>query len=541
MRHRAGAVVVAASIVYLVAANVIWIAHDTRPPFWDMALHQTIALKVYDAVASAGPAAIASIPSLTGQYPPLYHSIVAVFYGVFGKTVDAAQYANLAAVALLAIATYHLGLRLSAPGGQNAAAAAAVLVSFYPMMLWLSRETVIDYWLTAMVALAVWRLYATAEFSDRQASVVFGLVCGLGMLTKWTFPLFVAAPAAWLARKNPRNAAIAAVIAAAIAAAWYLPAVPTLAGFLRTNMAGALAEGDPDRLSLQAVIFYIRAMAGYQLFLPLFAAFVAGAVLVARDVGFLRGHRPRLQLRQAAVGAVYDRARGSGAKAWAPILLWLIGGWLGLMLFQNKDPRYSAPLLPAVALITARLFQNRARFALAMAPLLLFQHYLVSFGIPQLPETVVLSKGRDGPLPWNWNLYTQTYFGLWGRPLKQDWPISQVLDAVSAAPSKAEFTGHPVRLGIIPEMPRFDPYAFEFYIALRKLPVVVNRIRTADAGVLADNDYILTSPSAPRWSFLPDPKDADAAIHARPEMFQFVARFALPDGDVVELYKVRGR
>ena len=54
-----------------------------------------------------------------------------------------------------------------------------------------------------------------------------------------------------------------------------------------------------------------------------------------------------------------------------------------------------------------------------MMALLLVQHYLVSFGVRRLPETVVLAKGIEGPLSWNWNLYTQRYFDLWGNARKR--------------------------------------------------------------------------------------------------------------------------
>src|SRR5262249_42511355 len=146
-------------------------------------------------------------------------------------------------------------------------------------------------------------------------------------------------------------------------------------------------------------------------------------------------------------------------RAWMPVVLWALSGWLGLMLFQNKDPRYSAPLLPAIALITARVFQKREALFLPLIPLLLFQHYLVSFGVPQLPASVAVMKGVNGPLSWDWNLYTQRYFGLWGPPANEDWKIEHVLQTVSQ--------GGDVRLGMVPDIPRFDAQAFEFYITLR--------------------------------------------------------------------------
>ena len=36
----------------------------------------------------------------------------------------------------------------------------------------------------------MWALIKTKELSDRRWSIVFGVLAGIGMLTKWTFPFF---------------------------------------------------------------------------------------------------------------------------------------------------------------------------------------------------------------------------------------------------------------------------------------------------------------------------------------------------------------
>ena len=502
MRHR---FLLAASFLYLMAANLIWITRDTRPPFWDMAVHQSGALRIYEAFANLGIRAVAAIPGLTGPYPPFYHSVVAGFYALFGRSVDAAQWANIPAIALLMAATYGLGRTLLKP---LPAAAAAVIVNFYPILVWLSRETLIDYLLTSIVALAMWLLVRTNEFSDRKRSIVFGIACGLGMLTKWTFVLFVALPALWFARKNLKNAALSAGIAAALAAYWYVTAARAMIQLLSVNSAGAANEGESSRLSLEAVIFYIRAMEGYQLFFVLFAAFVVGAFLLTRN---------------------FDRA-------WIPVVLWLVGGWLGLMLFQNKDPRYSAPLLPAVALITAQIFERKQILIAVLMPLLIFQHYMISFGISQLPPSVVLASGVEGPIPWRWNLYTQTDHGLWGPPAREDWQIRHILDRISTV------NGRPVRLGMVPDIPRFDSSAFEFYIRLWKLPVTIQRVVSFDEGVIANNDYIVVSEKdrgfEPGSFFTSDLPKINQYVSGHPESFRIVDSFPLPNGDVIRLYKV---
>ncbi len=116
MRHR---VLLFLSGAYLIATNLVWIAYDTRPPFWDMAAHQSAALRIYEAFRTTSVIdAMASVGvGLTGYYPPLYQSIVALFYSVFGRSVDAALWANLPAVLLLMIATYGIGKTVLSPIG----------------------------------------------------------------------------------------------------------------------------------------------------------------------------------------------------------------------------------------------------------------------------------------------------------------------------------------------------------------------------------------------------------------------------------------
>jgi len=503
VRHR---FLLAASFLYLVAANLIWIARDTRPPYWDMADKQIGALRIYDAFAMSGVGAILQVPFLTGSYPPLYQSIIAVFYRLFGKTIDAAQWANLPAMALLFVATYYIGRSKLKPFG---AATAAVIVNFCPLLLWLSRETMIDYWLTAVVALAIWLLMRTNDFSDRRRSAVFGVVCGLGMLMKWTFLFFVFLPFLWSARKNVKNAAIAASIGIGIAAYWYIFAAQAILRLLSINSAQSAVEGDPNRFSLAAFTFYIRALEGSQLFLPLFIAFVAGLILLVINFN----------------------------RQWIPILLWIAGGWLGLLLFENKDPRYTAPFLPAVALITAQVFQRKEFLVSVLLPLLLVQHYLVSFGIPQLPPAIVLAKGGDGPIAYDWNVYTQRYFG-WGPPAAEDWKVEYVLDRVTSSQN-----GN-VRLGMVPDIPRFDTLAFEFYVTLRKVPVVVSRLVTFDEQSIANNDYILISEKVegfePGSYFTPELKYINQYVRHRVDLFHIVESFSLPNGDTIYLYKVGG-
>jgi hypothetical protein len=208
------------------------------------------------------------------------------------------------------------------------------------------------------------------------------------------------------------------------------------------------------------------------------------------------------------------------------------------MMLPNKDPRYSAPLLPAVAVVIAAAFGGTKRqgtLRAALPAFLLFQHIAVSFGIPSLPDRIVLAKGPAGPVPYDWNLYTQTYFGLWGQPEDQDWRIEHVLEVVTA---NAVQLNHPVRLGLIPDLPRFDLPAFRYYISLDKLPVVIDRVFAAEETALLQHDYILSSLGAQTAFGSPAPHAAEinAYILFHPDRFRMIDRFLLPNGEGIRLY-----
>jgi len=515
MRHR---ILLACAFLYLTISNIIWIAWDTRPPFWDMAVHQTGALRILNAISEQGLGGLTSLGYATDFYPPLFHSVVAVFYAIVGVSPDAAQLANIPATAILLGSTYWIGRRLVSP---ITGAVAATLLGFYPLMIWLSREAAIDYWLTAMVALGFALLIETDSFQNPRMSVLFGFVCGLGMLTKWTFVLFLLFPALWMAQRHFKQAMGSAAVATLVASIWYLPQFNSLGSFLALNTAGGVSEGDPTRISWQAIVFYVRALEGYQLFLPLFVLFLVGLVLTLKDFN----------------------------PQWIPLFLWLFGGWVGLLLFVNKDPRYSVPILPAVAIISAtaiaaaapdpgrsglfRFLQERA--LLVLVPFLMFEHYMISFGIPRIPDSIVIVEGVDGPLRWDWYLYSQRYFDLWGPPAREDWKIEHVLDRVTAGAS-----GQPMRLGMIPDIPRFDAAAFGFYILARRDPVEMWRLTAPDPDTIRSSDYILLSELAQGYEGL-EPAGAEAVsqfVLERPSEFELLESFPLPNGDVIRLYQV---
>src|SRR5262249_15759845 len=150
-------------------------------------------------------------------------------------------------------------------------------------------------------------------------SRLFGLLCALGLLTKWLFAAFIAFPflvvivrnRIWKEEERLINAVQSLMLATAIAGLWYVPNLATLIRYFAQNAQIGALEGEPPVWSFQSFIYFLRLLEGYQLYALLF-------ILVVGGVGFIFS-RPALKDGVLFVSIV-------------------VGGWLGMTLLRTKDP-----------------------------------------------------------------------------------------------------------------------------------------------------------------------------------------------------------
>jgi 4-amino-4-deoxy-L-arabinose transferase-like glycosyltransferase len=496
--------------------NILWMARDTRPPVWDMAMHQSYALNYL-------PGRSQGLPTWqrSGTYPPLVHMAIASCYMLLHPGPHVAALVNCPATLLLLWAVYELGVALA---GRAAARWAAFLTAAVPLLLWLSRETVLDYWLAAWFALALLVLHRSRGFRSKQLSLLFGVVLAAGMLTKWLFAGLIAAPVAcvcvrqgvWKERGRAVNALDALIVAGIVAAPWYLPNLPALVQYFRENMAIGAREGEPAVLSFQSLIYYLRLLEGWQLFALLFAVCVAGSVLSLR--------KRLLSDRGFWVAAV-------------------TGGWLVLTLLRTKDPRFTLPLLGPM-MIGAGAWLASWRRGMAntavkgvLACLLCAQAYAINFGIAWLPRSIVLARGYQGSLRWDWNLYLQDYFDILGPPRRQDWQQQAILRRL--ADHARDHGIHP-SLAIVPDLPRFS--AANFLLEARLLGMDVSVDHPQGSGDLRTFDrfnYVVMVPGdqGMPWSTRAS-LDMNRTIVDEHEVFRIIELYRLPNGDYARLYFV---
>ena len=153
------------------------------------ALYLSGSLRIYDALTQRGIGGFfQEFQSIFTIRAPLITALPAPFYFIFGRRWHAAFLVNLVALVGLFSATFLIGRRW---WGLRAGLLAVAIVGSMPLMYGLARWFLVDYALTAMVAIAVWLSLETDYLKQRTAAVLFGITCGLGLLLKVSFAIFL--------------------------------------------------------------------------------------------------------------------------------------------------------------------------------------------------------------------------------------------------------------------------------------------------------------------------------------------------------------
>ncbi len=426
----------AALVAALALVTALWVSLDRRPPEFDHANHLERALRCYRTLAGGGPHPLQAILLESSFYPPLVPCLTGLLYFVAPVVPLTAQAVMLAFLALGVAAILALGRRLH---GVETGLLAAFLFATAPFVVFSLTNFQLDLPLSAMVALALHALARTDAFSRGAWCVILGIVLGLGMLTKPPFATYVLPAMLWLAwrawrapdrRRRVALLGVALVIGAALALPWYGPrllGLPLQA--LNRSFKQAAEVGQAGALTPAGLLFYPR------VFLPQF--------------GLLAG-----PLCAWGLWAV-SRERGARVYLWLSTLV----PFLLYSLIQNKNLRYTLPILPAAALVAAvgvqslgRVWRRAAIWAcLAVGAL---QVSMTAFALPRPPVLALFLT----PLPISF------------PPSPADWQEDRVLDDLVRASS-----GRPATVAVVPNYNFFSVSNFRYEALRRGLPLQMTR------------------------------------------------------------------
>ncbi len=528
-----------AIFVVLSASTALWTLKDRTPPPWDPADHISAAYDYYRPLAHLDLTGFYHELFIeTHYYAPFVHLITSAVFLVAGASRLTGIVVNLLSLAAMLAAIYRIDRMLYEETDQrrhliSPGVLAALMASCYHFMAWLIHDAFLDYPLAALVTVSFALLIRAGDFRDRRAAVWFGVVAGLGMLTKQTFAFFLLLPSLYAAfnvlrsrdRKAIINLALAVIVALAVAAVWYGPHLDDVIEIYRINKEGAISENEAPVLSFMSNVFYSHSLLSAQMQGPLAALFLFG------------------------LGWSLIRFRKQNVM----IYLWLISGIGSFSLIANKDVRYTVPVLPAAALISVCWLhasrkgeERRHKLRRALKPALAAASAawaLVSFFNAQWP-----SEGMgyyiDTPR-FRWMVFARNYYGFDHRPLPDDWGVPDaVRTLVELHPTvKARFDGSPpgqsdeqAMLGVVVNLPYLNPSSFTLYSRLlapeRAGPPLV-RIDSLVADSSLDRlemcRYLLVRTGLDRaeWSSSAE-RQAEELIRNNPTRFTRVAAFPIP-------------
>ncbi len=405
--------------------HLVWLALDEQPQVWDMAHHQIRGWESLQALAAGRLPE--DFSSLSSYYPPLYYLQEMVVLYLWPNRDALVFLSNLPGLVMLFGGIWWLASRCLTRG---AAPWAALLAWCFPLVAWTSRFSLLDVALGGWVMLALCLVVKSRRLERKGYSLLLGLVIAAGLLTKWTFILFLVFPLVWaLVHSRDRKRSLLNLVDAGLVAAplvfwWYLPNARNLVERFTLTMQAAGWEQDPGLESLLGWLYYPRSLASYYLFLPLTTLFVLGL--------FLKSDRKQ------------ERTPEVSLIRWT---FW--GGLLLLTLLEAKDPRYVLPLAGPLAILILQPWDRRQWIVRLAASVALLQFLAVSFPLPLVSGKLALFQVRDDGdyrgAGREWVLFASSYFDVAGPPRRENWRHREILEqipegaAVGFVPDLAHF------------------------------------------------------------------------------------------------------
>ena len=318
---KGGASLVTVAFVILAIVAGVWLVIDRHPPEWDHANHLERAVLCARDLAAGD---VSSIILRSAFYPPLVPCLAGLLSRVVPSDVAAAQTVMLGFLALGMAAIYLIGRERV---DDTTGVMAAVIFGSAPFVVFNTVRFQLDLPLTAIVALACWIVLRVDGFTHRGWSLALGAVVGLGLLTKPPFPVYVVPAGMWAfvtgrGRGRLVNALLATLTAVLVSLAWYGPRLMGMpAQIANRSFKQAAESGHPDPLSWTALSIYPVTL----------STFFGAAASILLVIGLVVAWRRRLWLELASV--------------LVPFVLFLA--------IQNKNARYTLPILPMASVVAA--------------------------------------------------------------------------------------------------------------------------------------------------------------------------------------------
>ena len=403
-----------AILCFFAAANIIWIHIDTAPPSWDQAHYLFKSEMYYHTLIEDGVVSFfKSFPDIFKTKAPLITVMPIPFYFLFGNNDTSALYVNVLFVILAGYYLFRLGLLIA---GRKEAIMSVFILNTFPLILGLSRQVYVEYGLMTFVIMWMYYLMSSQGLMKRKNALILGVVLGLGMLMKVSYPLYILFPTVYVLMREVQrtgkisktlfaNILIIFFIGSAIASIWYYKNIMTVIDFAVMSAYSDVAVhyGKGAVFSLKTIFDYWLTIINKGL--SAYYVILIALVLFFSIVHSIKRNSKKLPNR----GNIF-------------LAVWFMVPFLVFTFAVNKNLRYIAPLLPAVALFLSNNLMNitwekyRSVMVTAFLVLPAFNYVFLSF----VPGNVIFEKGSV--------MLVSNRLGLAHPPVRETWPHRQIIE-----------------------------------------------------------------------------------------------------------------
>ena len=348
LKKNKSTMILSSIIMFFAFANIIWFSQDSAPPMWDQSHYLITSEKLYHALMDEGVSTFhKAYLDAMGSKAPLMTVLPIPFYHFFGDNYLSALLVNIAFVIICSIYLYRLTAFLS---DKNSAILSVVILNTFPLTFAMSREFLVEYGLMTLVVAWMFHAIRLDARNSRWDALSLGIALGLGMLMKFSFPVYIASPTALLVvwriheiKKLPNdwviNSIIVAFAGAFVAGPWYFNNFANISDFVLSAGYGEMAHnyGTGDVFTFKAITVYWASLISSGISFYYFILF--SGVLILAILLHILNQRP------GSICAI--------SKYNYFLLAWIIVPFTIFTFAVNKDYRYTLPFYPAIAIISA--------------------------------------------------------------------------------------------------------------------------------------------------------------------------------------------
>ncbi len=417
-----------ALILFNTIFQIIWIKLNTAPPMmWDDAGYLIHSLNNYYALIDKGIMEFTRVfTKIIIFHPPLITILPLPFYFLFGKSTFSSLLVYTFFIIIFCIYLFLLTRKIF---NKRVALLAVAITSLFPLTYGLWRQFMIEFGLATLLVIYIFYLVKTDEFIKVKYIIPLGFICGLGLLMKETFLLFIIGPTVYylvqaishLKKERSwtfiRNIILLLFISFLIAGPWYFKNFQKIVRFCFEHAFGKL--GEPwslgPILSCRTVIDYWINIINFGVSGYFFGLLAILAILVI----FLQ------------------------RKVFSRNQLWFLGSWFLVpfsvfSIVNFKEIRHVLPIFPVVGIVIGALLDillgQKRKLQIALCPVIflfpVFNFFYFSFDLP-----FVLRKDIEyGPfvlLVKDPRKLSQAQSPLYSFPANREkWQLDQIIQVI---------------------------------------------------------------------------------------------------------------